>query len=90
MKYPTVHLNGTSGEALFEQNYEASKAIREALEVLREAAPNGRDYYPQGPGAFEQAVTEFRKQSKTLYDAQKYFEAIALNVQDQMDAHRRR
>lgn len=55
---PTIHLNGTSRDALYEQMVEVGSALVKALDALREAAPNARDYYPQGPDAFEQARRE--------------------------------
>ena len=48
MILPTIHLNGTSLQYLIEDNYRAYAAIAEAVDALAQAAPNGRDYYPQG------------------------------------------
>lgn len=58
MTFPTVHLNGTSGDDLFRQVCEAGSALRRALAAMSEAAPNARDYYPQGDLAFRAAVRE--------------------------------
>jgi hypothetical protein len=55
---PSVHLNGSSKEHLVEDLCAAGDAVRLAIEKLEWAAPNGRDYYPQGPGAFPQALRE--------------------------------
>lgn len=55
---PTVHLNGTGREALERQYFEAAKATTKALQALREAAPNERDYYVQGSDAFKRARRE--------------------------------
>jgi hypothetical protein len=41
---------------LLEAIEEAHAAIREAQVKLAETAPNGRDYYPQGPAAHGEAV----------------------------------
>lgn len=52
---PTVHLNETSKESL-RRDYEAAQtALMGALEALAGMSPNARDYYPQGPGAFDRA-----------------------------------
>lgn len=49
---PTVHLNGTSRESLIAALVAASEALDVAYEKLKQTAPNGRDYYPQGGLAF--------------------------------------
>ena len=54
---PTIHLNGTSVRDLITDNLKASNAIQAAIDALREAGPNGRDYYPQDrPGAMGGAI----------------------------------
>lgn len=58
MKTPTVHLNGTPRDRLVEQYSDAANALREALSRMGEACPNARDYYTQGPDAFQEAVKE--------------------------------
>lgn len=47
MMTPSIHLNGTSGERLLEDNLKAIRALQDAVEALQNAAPNGRDYYVQ-------------------------------------------
>jgi hypothetical protein len=58
MTIPTVHLNGTSKDELLRQLFDAGSAVQAAMKALGEAAPNGRDYYPQGPSAFTVAQSE--------------------------------
>lgn len=58
MTLPTIHLNGTSPERLVEALETAYDKLREAREALAETAPNGRDYYPQGPQALYAAQDE--------------------------------
>ena len=58
MTLPTIHLNGTSKKNLIQALCQASHALDAAYGALKETSPNGRDYYPQGPEAFGQAVTE--------------------------------
>ena len=48
MIMPTIHMNGTSLQSLIENNERAYHAVVTAIDALAEAAPNGRDYYPQG------------------------------------------
>jgi hypothetical protein len=55
VRAPSVHLNGTSRDALVRQYEAAEQGLRAALEGLCETAPNGRDYYVQGGGAFAEA-----------------------------------
>ena len=57
---PTVHLNGTSREALYEALATAAEAVYQAVEALQATYPNGRDYYPQGSGALRQAEAEYQ------------------------------
>lgn len=59
--FPDVHLNGTSADELLAQLKAASRALRESVEKLRLAAPNGRDYYTLAPGAFETAREQWRR-----------------------------
>lgn len=58
MMVPTIHLNGTPHERLMEQVSAAREALRATVEALSEMTPNGRDYYPQGEGAFDKAARE--------------------------------
>ena len=55
--FPTVHLNGTSREALLEGYVDCVNAVRHAVEVCQKNAPNMRDYYLV-PGAGTIATTE--------------------------------
>jgi hypothetical protein len=55
---PTIHLNGTSRRDIEDQLIDAGHALRAALEALQQAAPNARDYYPQGPEAFPVAQAQ--------------------------------
>lgn len=58
MQLPTIHLNGTSKESLVDSLCTASFALDAAYTALKQTAPNGRDYYPQGPAALQQAESE--------------------------------
>jgi len=68
MMHPTVHINGTSKESLTKQWCDAHEACREALRKLAEAAPHGRDYYPQGPDAYYQAREEHVARMQKIQD----------------------
>ena len=55
---PTIHLNGTSRDEISRQLEEAYAAVNAAIDALKRAAPNGRDYYPQGLDAIDRAMDE--------------------------------
>lgn len=77
---PTIHTNGTSAEALEAQLENAGHALRAALDALGEAAPNGRDYYPQGPDAIRVAVAEHAARVAALRDVLADIEALHEHV----------
>ena len=58
MILPTIHLNGTSKEQLLAPWHTTVHLLQKAQKSLQEAAPNGRDYYPQGAEAMRQAEAE--------------------------------
>lgn len=80
MMIPTVHLNGTSSERLVEHLCEASQAIAAAYEKLRQCAPNGRDFYPQGPHAMQAATLEHLSRLRRLDEVKKELDALALAI----------
>lgn len=73
---PTIHLNGTSLATLAEANDKAHTAILEAIAKLAEAAPNGRDYYPQSPDAIYKARDEHYSRIDRLKSVLKELEQI--------------
>ena len=52
---PTVHMNGTSDDALLGQAIKAYYALEDAEQALYDMTPNDRDYYQQGDGAGDEA-----------------------------------
>lgn len=60
MNVPTVHLNGSSKEELLGQVLDAAHAVDAAIRKLADAAPNARDYYPQGAEVIISAQQEHR------------------------------
>ena len=83
MTFPTIHLNGTSKERLVEDLCDACNAIDAAYEALKKTAPNGRDYYPQGPEALERATGEHMLRLRKLDAIKGELEQIVLYIERQ-------
>jgi hypothetical protein len=88
--YPTVHLNGTAADDLANQLADALSALQEAQAKLALAAPNGRDYYPQGPAASQAAYTQHAARHNALQGVANELAALLDNVLDQQAARRAR
>jgi hypothetical protein len=76
MMIPSVHLNGTSRDELQRECRKACEAVVKAMQALGEMAPDGRDYYPQGPNAFHSAAAEWR----TRYNAMEKIHSEILEI----------
>jgi hypothetical protein len=83
MIVPTVHMNGTKGDDLVEQLMDAREALRLAVKALQNAAPNGRDYYPQGPGAINEAIEQHSRWRQSLDDVYRELGSLAEAIADQ-------
>ena len=84
MIVPTIHLNGTGKERLIEPLCDASHALTDAYEALKQTAPNGRDYYPQGPDALRQATEEHHARLRKLDAIKAEIDALTLAIDDQL------
>lgn len=82
MRTPTIHMNGTSRDALFDETANALGALRDALRAMGDAGPNARDYYPQGEGAFTEARNEHEARIRKVREVMAELEAIAEAIQD--------
>lgn len=82
MMLPTIHSNGTSPKSLLEDYMKASASLRQAIHDLEEAGPNGRDYYPQGPGAFTVAQEEHENRLERLESVRRELVQIMDHVAD--------
>ena len=77
---PTIHLNGTGFTTLRDEYAAAYDAIEKAMEALAAAILNGRDYYPQEPGAYYKARAERDEALDKLRDASIYVgESLAVD-----------
>jgi hypothetical protein len=74
---PTIHLNGTSRESLVSDLRNALQALEAAEKALQHIHPNGRDYYPQGPGAITEAMEQHMARVGKLYEVRRELRAIA-------------
>jgi hypothetical protein len=61
-------------------------ALNVAKKALSDAAPHGRDYYPQGDHVIEQAATEHRARMMKLVDVQNELITLSDAVQSQIAA----
>lgn len=82
MMVPTIHDNGTSRERLITQLTAVAGHLDAAFMVLLQAAPNARDYYPQGPRAMEQASNEHGERIKAVLRLRDEIEVLTLAIAD--------
>ena len=80
---PTVHMNGTLGRDLFDALIKARQSIYDAIEAVQATAPNGRDYYPQGPQAITLAVEQHGARLAALDKINRELEAIVIALDEQ-------
>lgn len=77
---PTIHLNGTSKDELLNQLEAVVSALEAALAALNAAAPNGRDYYPQGPEALTDAQAAFAERARAVKQVHTDFSNLAWDI----------
>lgn len=80
---PTVHLNGDNVDVLFNQQLVAIHALRAATEALQAAAPNGRNFYVQAPGALGAAALQHEARCNKLRAVFEELEHIAIEIDKQ-------
>jgi hypothetical protein len=83
MIVPTIHLNGTSKVALLAALELAYDALGEAYDAIKETAPNGRDYYVQGPNAITVAGIEHHDRLKKVDEVREEIAEIINRVDQQ-------
>ncbi len=82
MQLPTIHSNGTSKGSLVVALSEASNALNIAYEKLKQTAPNGRDYYPQGSVAMNTAINEHQDRMKRLDEIKGEIDALTIAIDE--------
>ena len=89
MMKPTVHLNGSAGQNLIDENKAAAVAVKRAIEAVQAAAPNARDYYVQDDSAYQRARDEHVARLKALDTVLAELTEIYIDVRSQLDARKR-
>lgn len=82
MLAPTIHLNGDHRNTLAQPAIDAMLAVGTALHAISAIAPNGRNYYPQGPAAIHDAMREFRAMVAKLEAVHAELETLAIVIAD--------
>lgn len=82
---PTVHINGTAKQDLFDPIIQARQDILIAIESLKKCAPNGRDYYVQDNSAFTVAVNEYGERVRALEFVAEELMTLAEKISEQGD-----
>ena len=77
---PTIHLNGTSKHQLLNELTGALNALHLAIEAVQDAAPNGRDYYIQGPDAGAKAQAQHADRLARLASVRNELSEIAESI----------
>jgi len=80
MQLSTIHLNGTSKEALVKALCDASEALEAAYQSLKQTTPNGRDYYPQGNQALKVALDEHDSRLRRVDSVKKEIDELTIAV----------
>ena len=83
MTLPTIHMNGTSKRMLLEGYDDAQFAIRQAHDKICKIEFNARDYYPQGPDAWTEAVKERTEILRKLEEVRDYLLKHIEHIYDQ-------
>ena len=80
---PTIHLNGTGYDTLYEEYNAAYDAVKKAIEVMYDTTCNGRDYYVQGGSAYYRARDERQAAIDKLSKVKDYLAEVLVGIIDQ-------
>jgi hypothetical protein len=85
MTHPTLHMNGTSKEALVREYEAAYDSVCEAMTKLWEVTVHGRDYYVQAdyPACLYRAQDERAAMYNKLVEVRDELETRLGNILDQ-------
>ncbi len=79
---PTIHLNGTGKKSLLEDYDNALNKLQDAIEEFNKIQFHARDYYVQGPDAYNSALNERIEQAKKLKEVYEYLLAHAVHINE--------
>lgn len=77
---PIVHRNGTSKSELLQQQVEIMNNLRSLMKAMRDATPNGRDYYVLSADAVIEARDAFNERYNVINKIFTDFEEIAVKI----------
>jgi hypothetical protein len=77
---PHLNPNGTTSKELLKQQVDAMSALIIAIEKLRQAGPNGRDYRTARPGALCKAQAEHAARLNHLEVVMRELDQIAQHI----------
>lgn len=80
---PTININGTSKESLFQNYLSALHAVEAARDALHDCAPHGRDYQTAAAGAYLEARKQHVLRLGKLESVISELMQILLSIQDQ-------
>lgn len=81
--YPTVHLNGTSKDALVDQLIAVTDALGDAQRKLDDANPNGRDYVKPSKFTIQDALAQHKRWGATLHALRNEIGTVTELIADQ-------
>jgi len=79
---PTIHLNGSSADNLYQEYKAAWNSVRAAITALNHCTCNARDFYPQGEAAFPMAKEERTEALANLARVEEYLANWLVHCQD--------
>ena len=80
---PTIHLNGTGYDTLYEEYNAAYGAVKKAIDAMYDTTCNGRDYYVQGGSAYYRARDERQAAIDKLSKVKDYLAEVLVGIIDQ-------
>ncbi len=80
---PTVHLNGTGKQTLLAEYENAFDKLREFCSAFQAATFHPRDYYVQGPDAYNQAREQRLEVMQSLEKLYDYVETHVFHLHEQ-------
>ena len=72
MTLPLIHLNGTGKQTLAEGYDNAARKLREFINAWEGVEFNARDYYPQGPEAWTEAIAQREAMNAKICEVLEY------------------